>query len=125
MMRIDIGGEQLDCSFEDGQVRVHLPFAVDLDRLTGMLRRDHYPVAGEPGETDSQGWGYEIDVEEYYPYWVYPDPERPGRSVLAFSPRDYARAGGTHLPRLGEQTRREVRRWYDYLQAAARDPRPH
>ena len=121
VQEVDVGGERLAVSIEDGQVRVRLPFAVDLERLTGLLRRDHYPVASEPGETDSQGWGYEIDLEDYYPYWVFPDPDRPGCWVFAFPPEDYERAAdGTHRPRVGARARREIRRWYDYLQAARR-----
>ena len=117
---VDIGGERVACSLVDGQVRVHLPFSVRQDRLTELLRSDHYPVASAPGETDSQGWGHDLDIDDYYPYWVYPDPDRPGAQVFAFPPEDYeVTADGTHRPIIGEKAEREIRRWFDYLRAAA------
>lgn len=81
----------------DDQIRVYLPFQVDVERLTRYLREEGYPVAHAPEDAreealdefilTSQGWGQGYDTEGYYPYWVFPDPEQPGRSIFAFAPR--------------------------------------
>lgn len=125
-VQVDIGGEQLSCYIEDGQVRVRLPFQVDQPRLTELLRNDHYPVASAPGQTDSQGWGHTLDPDDYYPYWVYPDPDPDAgsRFIFAFPPADYKQADdGSHQPFIGPEAKRIISRWYDLLKSAATDAR--
>jgi len=81
-------GERYPCRLERGQVQVHLPFAVDRDRLRDLLRGDGWAVAPAHERIDSQGWGPVHDVEGYYPYWLHSAPEGDG-TILAFPPQDY------------------------------------
>jgi hypothetical protein len=109
-----------EATLVDGQVRVHLPFAVDPHALSAQLLREGYPLAHEPNTPDTQGWGNDFDSNGYYPYWVYPDPERPDRSVFAFNPRpeDVISRGSaetTERLALGERSRALIQRWVPVL----------
>ncbi len=113
------GGMSVPVTLASGQVRVHLPFAVDPRALSAQLIREGYALAHEPETPDTQGWGDFFDPEAYYPYWVYPDPENAGRSVFAFypNPEDVVhRAGQPDAVRLGERSRHLVERWVPVLQ---------
>lgn len=86
----------------DGQVWVELPFRVDRERLDNLLRKQMYAVEWDHDRRDSMGWGYEYDVEGYYPYWVFPVPGNPGHTILAFAPQDYLEVEG-HPHQTGHQ----------------------
>ena len=60
--------DQSKISVEDGQLRVVLSGVLDLVALTRDLRENSYFVANDPPDIDSQGWGEEQDMEDYYPY---------------------------------------------------------
>jgi hypothetical protein len=110
---------EYEATLANGQVRIHLPFAVDPQRLSRQLLREGFPLAHELHTTDTQGWGHDFQSNGYYPYWVYPDPEHPGRSVFAFNPQpeDVVDDGGAdeHVE-LGERSARVVRRWVPVLE---------
>lgn len=116
--RVTVGGTACEVTLADGHVRVHLPFAVDSHRLSRQLVREGYPLAHEPHTPDTQGWGPEFDPNGYYPYWVYPDPDRPGRSVFAFNPEpedvvDHGPRGET--VNVGQRSANLIRRWVPVL----------
>lgn len=120
---ITVGDSTLEASLANGQVRIHLPFAVDPQRLSRQLLREGFPLAHQPETTDTQGWGQDYQANGYYPYWIYPDPERPGRSVFAFNPQpeDVVDDGGRdERVELGERSTRVVRRWVPVLQRLRR-----
>lgn len=112
------GGTTCEVTLEDGQVRVHLPFAVDSQALSRQLLREGYPLAHEPDTPDTQGWGNGFSPNGYYPYWVYPDPDHEGRSVFAFNPQpeDVVVHGSAERVDLGERSRGLVVRWVPVLE---------
>lgn len=103
----------------DGQVRVRLPFHMDLARLTEVLRKERYPVANDPDDIDSQGWGADWDLENYYPYWVFQDSGVDNAWVFAYPPEDYRRTAAGHEPYIGPKALEEYKRWEQLLQRAA------
>ncbi len=126
---VQVSPATLPVSYEDGQVRVHLPFRVNIAALTRWLVQQGYFCA-HPAETDtragtlfpeSQGWGPDHDSDSYYPYWVYPDPERRGRSVMAFNPQpedvvqQFKEGRTTTWVDLGEQSRALMKEWLPVL----------
>ncbi|HWI52974.1 MAG TPA: hypothetical protein VNT01_12620 [Symbiobacteriaceae bacterium] len=116
---VTVGDSTLEATLANGQVRIHLPFAVDPQRLSRQLLREGFPLAHQPETTDTQGWGQDYQANGYYPYWIYPDPERPGRSVFAFNPQpeDVVDDGGRdEKVELGERSTRVVQRWVPVLQ---------
>jgi hypothetical protein len=102
----------------DGQIRVHLPFAVDSQALSRQLLREGFPLAHQPETTDTQGWGRDWQENGYYPYWVYPDPEHPGCTVFAFTPQPEDVVDGPQGERaeLGPRSRKLVERWVPVLE---------
>ncbi|HWI63512.1 MAG TPA: hypothetical protein VNT75_16870 [Symbiobacteriaceae bacterium] len=115
--------EGLQATLVNGQVRIHLPFEVDPQRLSRQLLREGFPLAHQLETTDTQGWGQDFDPNGYYPYWIYPDPEHPGRSVFAFNPQpeDVVDSGGSdERVELGERSARVVRRWVPVLERLRR-----
>lgn len=115
--------EGLEATLANGQVRIHLPFEVDPQRLSRQLLREGFPLAHEPETTDTQGWGNDFDANGYYPYWVYPDPDHPGCSVFAFNPQpeDVVDHGGSdERVELGPRSARVIRRWVPVLERLRR-----
>jgi len=99
-----------------GQVRMQIPFELDLKRLTVALKEAGYYVHNENGEGTSQGWGRAYDREGYYPYWVYEDK---GAWFFAFPPEDYKQTGPERLSAYaGTEARSEVDHWWPYLELA-------
>lgn len=129
----------LPLSHEDGQVFVHLPFAVDVPRLTRWLTEQKYFCAHMPGDgfragsrfPGSQGWGPVHDPGSYYPYWVFPDPHRRHRSVFAFNPQPedvvqrLEEGETTTWVDLGERSRATLQEWLPVLAAHARSGAAH
>jgi len=116
---VTVGNSTLEASLTGGQVRIHLPFAVDPQRLSRQLLREGFPLAHQPDTTDTQGWGHDFQSNGYYPYWVYPDPDHPGCSVFAFNPQpeDVVDDGGrAERVELGERSTSLVRRWVPVLE---------
>lgn len=112
-------GHTYSVELEDEQVRVRLPFEVDLEELAPRLERAGYHLASdedEQGRTLSQGWGKVFDRESNYPYWIYRDEDG---WVFAFPPEDYwvraGREGPVHIPVIGLRAREEIRRWLPVL----------
>lgn len=115
---VTVGDSTFAASLAGGQVRIHLPFAVDPQQLSSQLLREGFPLAHQPDTPDTQGWGSDFDANGYYPYWVYPDPDCPGRSVFAFNPQpeDVVDSGGRdERVELGSRSQRVVRRWVPVL----------
>lgn len=119
-------------TIEDGQAKIRLPFFVDEERLTEHLAQDGWAVAnGDEESAGSKGWGPDVDLDGYYPCWVFPD-EAKGETTLAFPPRDYRGSSDDritaaigevaidHQPYFGPQSLDEFSRWLPYLKAAAR-----
>ena len=126
---VNVDGHTYQVSLEQGQVWVHLPFAVDPHELSVQLQREGYALAHEPDTPDTQGWGETFDPNGYYPYCVFPDPTAPGRSVFAFYPRpeDVVRQGpdGEAVAlSLGRESERTIARWVPWLRrrVAVRKP---
>jgi hypothetical protein len=74
-----------------------------------------------------QGWGYDVSPNGYYPYWVYPDPQDPDRSIFAFYPRpeDVIDLGhGQEALQLGRRSLEVVQRWVPVLAQRRSDPGP-
>lgn len=82
-------GQRLPCRVHNGQVWVSLPFRIARAKLRQILRDSLYAVGWNRERLDSEAWGLEYDIEGYYPYWVFPDPQHPGHTIFAFPPRDY------------------------------------
>lgn len=119
---VDLGaavGIACPVTLQDGQVRVHLPFSVDPHRLSAQLLREGYALAHEPDTPDTQGWGEDFSPNGYYPYYLFPDPDAPGRSCFAFypSPEDaVSRGAGDPVGvSLGERSRGTLDRWVPVL----------
>jgi hypothetical protein len=112
----------LEVTLANGQVRVHLPFAVDPHALSAQLLREGFPLAHQPDTPDTQGWGPYFDANGYYPYWTYPDPEQPGRTVFAFNPHpeDVIDRKGPDAVVLGKRSRTLVERWVPVLASLRR-----
>lgn len=90
---VEVDGEYLPVTLEQGQVRVELPFDVDFVRLAELLRQEGYFYAHHPERIDAQGWGRPIDYEGYYPFWVWREGTPgagPTRVIFACPPEDYA-----------------------------------
>lgn len=124
--QISVGGNTCGVSLHDGQVRVHLPFAVDPQALSRQLLREGFPLAHEANTPDTQGWGHDYQENGYYPYWVYPDPEQQGRSVFAFNPQPedvVDRGGADETVQLGNRSRKVVERWVPVLARLQRSER--
>lgn len=119
--RVSCGQSTCDVTLNDGQVRVHLPFAVDPQALSRQLLREGFPLAHQPDTPDTQGWGHDFDPNGYYPYWVYPDPDRAGRSVFAFNPQpdDVVKQNGVEAVALGERSQELIDRWVPVLEGLA------
>lgn len=116
--QVTAGGSTCAVTLADGQVRVHLPFAVDSHALSRQLLREGFPLAHETDTPDTQGWGPDFDTNGYYPFWVYPDPDHEGRSVFAFypQPEDVVDRGARgEAIDLGPHSRRVVQRWVPVL----------
>lgn len=111
----------LSVTLADGQIRVHLPFAVDPKALSEQLLREGYPLAHQPDTPDTQGWGPFFDANGYYPYWVYPDPDHDGRYVFAFTPQpeDVIDRKGPDGVELGKRSQALVDRWVPVLAQVA------
>lgn len=116
-------GMQLPVTYTDGQLQVHLPFAIDPQRLSEQLLREGYPLAHQPDTPDTQGWGSDFDPNQYYPYWVYPDPGRPNCYVFAFypSPEDLVIQGQEENVHLGEHSQNLIARWLPTLQVVQQE----
>lgn len=108
-----------EMKLERQMVRVQLPFALDLPRLTEALKEAGFYVRDEEGEGTSQGWGRGYDREGYYPYWVYQDD---GAWFFAFPPEDYQQVsqGGAFKAYVGPEAENEFERWLPYLERARR-----
>lgn len=128
-------GEEYDYWMEDGYAHVRLPFDVDERLLRELLVRSGY-VAGIHDEgNDSFAWGEELDVEGYYPYWLYPERSQ-SSTVFAFPPKDYRtkdvpeivagndNQGEGHVPIFSNETMSEFARWIDIIQRAKKQTRP-
>lgn len=116
---VTAGGISCPVTLADGQVRVHLPFSVDPRRLSAQLLREGYALAHEANTPDTQGWGPDFSPNGYYPYYVFPDPDAPGRSVFAFYPNPedaVSRGAGEPVrPSLGDRSRETMERWVPVL----------
>lgn len=135
---VQVAPAALGISHEDGQVRAHLPFALDVERLTHWLTEHQYFCAHMPGDgfragsrfPNSQGWGPEHDPGSYYPYWVYPDPEHRGRSLFAFNPQPedvvqkLKEGHTTTWVDLGDKSKATLKEWLPVLAAHARGTTP-
>jgi hypothetical protein len=120
---VTVGDSTLTATLAGGQVRVHLPFAVDQQALSRQLLREGFPLAHQPDTPDTQGWGHDFQENGYYPYWVYPDPEHPSCSVFAFNPQpEDVVDGGDRGERveLGPRSESVVRRWVPILERLRR-----
>lgn len=115
---VTVGQNTYTVTYDKGQVRVHLPFAVDPHALSHLLLREGFPLAHEPDTTDTQGWGHDFESNGYYPYWVYPDPERPRDYVFAFNPQpeDVVDHMGDETVALGKRSADLVDRWVPVLE---------
>lgn len=110
----------MQVTLDDGQVRVHLPYAVDPQALSRLLLREGFPLAHQPDTPDTQGWGHDYEGDGYYPYWVFPDPVHPGCSVFAFNPQpedvvDHG-PGVAESAQLGPRSQKLLRRWLPVLE---------
>lgn len=119
--RVTDGETTCEVTLADGQVRIHLPFAVGIQAFSEQLLREGFPLAHPADTPDTQGWGPEFDANGYYPFWVYPDPDHPGRSVFAFFPQpgdvtDHGAQEGEAVY-LGEYSTSLARRWVSVLAA--------
>lgn len=115
---VTIGNRTYDVTLTNGQLQVHLPFAVDLQRFSQQLLREGYPLAHEADTPDTQGWGPDFSANGYYPYWLYADPDRPGFSVLALNPHpedvvDHGEAGESL--EIGSRSMEVMQRWLPVL----------
>ncbi|WP_324669605.1 hypothetical protein [Geochorda subterranea] len=106
---VEIDGVTVPVWVEQGQVRIELPFDVDMVRLAQQLKEDGYFYAHHPERVDTQGWGPRFDEEGYYPYWIYREGRagadagtRP-RTIFAFPPQEYVRPGLDDRPRRPRQ----------------------
>lgn len=119
--QIQIGSSRCAVTLTNGQVQVHLPFAVYPHALSAQLLREGYPLAHEPDSPDTQGWGPDFRPNGYYPYWVYPDPQNPARSVFAFNPQPedviHRAHGQPDAVSLGARSVALVNRWVPVLAA--------
>ena len=117
--QIQIGSTRCAVTLTNGQVQVHLPFAVDPHALSRQLLREGYPLAHEPDTPDTQGWGPDFDPNGYYPYWVYPDPENQDQFVFAFNPQPedvvHRAHGQPDAVTLGSRSRKLMDRWVPLL----------
>lgn len=116
---LDVDGRRYEAWVEDGMVHVRLPFAVDLFRLSALLRQRGCFVAHPPDELERlgyQGWGEEPDPADYYPFWLQPEGE--GASRFSFPPVDYAADGLEPVPAPGEGAAGLLRRWLPLLEQA-------
>lgn len=105
-----------DMNLQYGQVRVQIPFSLDVKRLTEALKEAGFYVHNEHGEATSQGWGKGYDREGYYPYWVYEDN---GAWFFAFPPEDYEQRDlGRLTAYVGAEAQSELDRWWPYLELA-------
>lgn len=110
---ITVDGQPFEVTLADQQVRVHLPCAVDPHALSELLQREGFPLAHQANTPDTQGWGYDFQPDGYYPYWVYPDPTRPGQYAFAFHPHpeDVVEGSDQTLLQLGERSMNVIQRW--------------
>lgn len=98
------------------QVRVQIPFDINLQRLTAALKEAGFYVHNKDGEGTSQGWGRGYDREGSYPYWVYEDS---GAWFFAFPAEDYKQTGPEGLSAyVGSESGSELDRWWPYLELA-------
>lgn len=112
-----------------GQVRIHLPFAVDQEALRSQLKEAGWAV-GDDESVDSQGWGPDTVIDGYYPCWLFTAGGSGGaeESILAFPPKDYqtetplTQQGDDspveHRPYFGPHGLEEFVHWLPYLEAA-------
>lgn len=117
--RIACAGRSLPAWIEDGYVHILLPFAVDLQRLSRLLRERGYFLAHGPEELERlgyQGWGDHPDRSDYYPFWAAPDGR--GGTRLAFPPPEYADGPEGPTPVLGPGAAAVVERWLPLLEQA-------
>jgi len=114
---LTVDGLTYELSLEQGQVWVRLPFEVDPQQLSAQLTAEGYALAHQPDTPDTQGWGDDFSPNGYYPYYVFPDPSAPDRSVFAFypQPEDVVRQGTEEALDLRERSRRTVERWVPVL----------
>lgn len=118
------GGLSLPAWVADGYVHVRLPFAVDLGRLSALLRAHGLALAHGPEELERlgyQGWGERPDTANYYPWWAAPDPA--GGTRLAFPPVEYADGPDGPVPVLGPGAAAVVERWLPLLWEARQQAR--
>jgi hypothetical protein len=120
---VTVGNATYPVTLDDGQVRVHLPFAVDPQALSSLLLREGFPLGHQPDTPDTQGWGHDFEGDGYYPYYVYPDPGAPGCYVFAFTPEpedvvDQGIDRGETVD-LGERSQAKVERWVPVLERLA------
>ncbi|MHB1418682.1 MAG: hypothetical protein ACYCX4_03710 [Bacillota bacterium] len=121
--KVRAGGSDFNYRIEDGEIRIRLPFLVDLNLLAEFLSNSGYFTSATDGEdmerTGSLGWGVFEDREDYYPYWVYQDSLQPGTSIFAYPPEDYALAGDlgepTHIPMFGPESLEELEHWLSVI----------
>lgn len=117
------GKEAFTYEIKNDKVRIKLPFFVDLQKLTEILKEKKYFVAYDPDEMDSQGWGEQYDAEDYYPYWIYKDADE---WYFAFPPEDYKpipNPGSVPklIPVLGSKAIEEFFRWLPILKDAQKE----
>lgn len=114
---ITVDGEAYEVTLANDHVRVHLPYAVDPQALSSLLQREGFPLAHEADTPDTQGWGSDFSPNGYYPYWVYPDPTRPGQYVFAFNPHpeDVVQGSDQAILNLGERSMNVIQRWVPLL----------
>lgn len=118
-LAVNEGGEQYTLRLEKNEVRVKLPFALDLSALSRVLLDLGYSLARAEDDERAQGWGTVDDREDYMPYWVYHELDG---WYFAFPPRDYytpvptmSAADHGSQPRVGEAAADELRRWLPVL----------
>ncbi|MHB1125617.1 MAG: hypothetical protein ACYC2T_01460 [Bacillota bacterium] len=119
--KVRAGGSDFNYRIEDGEIRIRLPFPVDLNLLAQFLSSSGYYTSADDGAdlTGSLGWGVFEDREDYYPYWVYSDLSQPGTSIFAYPPEDYAITGNrgdpTHIPMFGPEALEELEHWLSVI----------
>jgi len=121
---ITVDGQAYEVTLASDQIRVHLPYAIDPQALSSLLQREGFPLAHDLDTPDTQGWGSDFSPDGYYPYWVYPDPTRPGQYVFAFNPHpeDVIQGGDQPILDLGERSMNVIQRWVPVLARMAGAP---
>lgn len=113
---INDGDEILDVFLENGEIKVKLPYDIDLQALSkDIAERGYFISTDEWDNSETQSWGEAFDKEGYYPNSIY--KER-GQWIFTLSPEDYQLVDpdkGEKKPVIGERFKEEFDKWYPII----------